>query len=290
MPRRITSWRVACRSSPSWWLPRQRVRSPWYRPRGSSRGWRLRGGRCLLREQTAPQGLCAQLRLRAVLRSPLRSLPGLARLQDLGPLLPRHERSGRVRAGLRAGQPRPEAPGQVSSPQVRRDAASRQEPLVKQGGGREFPAQERGQTNGRLGGLDRKSENGPFLRRASVRGLVLDPVKDQHPHPVLRVPGTAAVRLSVKDQSLGPYREVDQEAHPEGTVQLRVDLRVAVGKGSRRVPAVIVPGPPSGLLLRAALRVDLQFPFDQTQALADQEAPGQMRLARMRPGLAPLKA
>jgi hypothetical protein len=111
---------------------------------------------------------------------------------------------------------------------------------VNQAGEREFPAQERGQTrvaggdrtrgqtNGRLGGLGQKNENGRFLRRDPVRGLVLVPVldpvlnpgKDQHPHPVLRIPGTAAVRLSVKDKSLGPdpevEREVDQEAQ-EGT-------------------------------------------------------------------------
>lgn len=182
---------------------------------------RLRGGRWPLRGQTAQQGPCRQLRLRAALRSQLLLLPGLGRLQGLGPRLPRHERSGRVRAGLRAGQPRPEAPGQkglrVSGPQVRRDAASRQEPLVKQAGEREFPAQERGQTNGRLGGLDQKNENGRLLRRDPVRGLVLDPVKDRHPHPILRVPGTAAVRLSVKDKSLGPDPEVDQEAHQERT-------------------------------------------------------------------------
>jgi hypothetical protein len=274
---------------------------------------RLRGGRWPLKGQTAQQGLCAQLRLRAALPSQLRSLPGLSRLQDLGPRLPRHERSGRVRAGLRAGQPRPEAPGQkglrVSGPHVRRDAASRQEPLLNQAGERGFPAQERGQTrvagsdrtNGRLGGLDQKNENGRLLRRDPVRGLVQDPVVDpvlnpgRDPHPVLRIPGTAAVRLSVKDRSLGPDpevdREVDQEAHQEGTGQgapLRVSLRVVVGKDFRRVPAVIVPGPPSGLLLQAAPRVDLRSPFDRTQAVAAQRAPGRMRLGRTRPGLAPL--
>ena len=81
------------------------------------------------------------------------------------------------------------------------------------------------QTNGRLGGLDQKNENGRFLGLDPVRGLVansvldpvLNPVKDQHPHPVRRVPGSAAVRLSGKDKSLSPDREVDQEAHREGT-------------------------------------------------------------------------
>jgi len=190
---------------------------------------RLRGVRWPLREQTAQQGLCVQLRLRAALRSQLLSLPGLARLQGLGPRLPRHEPSGRVRAGLRAGQPRPEARGQkglrVSGPQVRRNEASRREPLLNQAGEREFPAQERGRTrghtNGWLGGLDQKNENGRLLRRDPVQDPVVDPVlnpgKDSHPNPVLRVPGTAAVRLSVKDKSHGLDPEVDQEAHQEGT-------------------------------------------------------------------------
>jgi hypothetical protein len=164
----------------------------------------------------------------------------------------------------------------------------------------EFHAQERGrirdETNERLGGLEQRNGNDRLPGRGPMHG----PVKDQRRHPVLRMPGTAVVRLSVKDRSLGPDqevdREVDQEAHREGTgqgVQVRVGLRVAarklVRKDFRRVPAGIVPGLPSNPLPPAVPKGDLQFPFDQAQAVAPQQAPGLMRLGRRHPCLAPLK-
>ena len=181
---------------------------------------------------------------------------------------------------------RDRGPGQkrmrVSGAQVRRDAASRQEPLGKQAGGNPPHRSEArhawqgrpdsGQTNGRLGGLDQKNGNGRFRARPgprrgrkSVLDPVLNPVKDQHPHPVLRVPGTAAVRLSGKDKSLAQALDGSGPRGVSGGDRLRgaAPGQPSSGRGKdfRRVPAVIVPGQPSGLLLRGAPRVDLPLPF-----------------------------
>jgi hypothetical protein len=183
----------------------------------------------------------------------------------------------------------------LSGAHVRRDAASRQEPPGDQAGERGVHAQERGQTRGQtneLGGLDQKNGNGRLPGCDPVHGLV----KQRHPRPVLRGPGTAAVRLSVKDRSLGPDREAGQAVRPEATgreAQLQAGLRVAVREHVRRDfgrgPAVIVRGWPSGLPLGAVHREERQFPFDRTQAVAARPAPGRVHRDRMRPDLAPLK-
>ena len=163
-------------------------------------------------------------------RSRLRSRPGRR------PGLPRQERNGQDRAGPRKGQPGQEPTGltalRTSGPPpagaqllAATHRGTRQGAGVPRTGprpdtrGRVRP--EHDQTDGGRGAWEPETGTarslGAIQSEAGRRPGRCDPAKDQHPHPVPRMPGKAVIHLSGNDRNLGSAPAADQGWVREGT-------------------------------------------------------------------------